>query len=117
MSTGLGVDELRRDAEAVVGALYTALEHVTYTELTSKLADVHRLALEAKAGVAREHTQVACPRQLSQDVFGQALAKIVLFRIAAQIVEGEDRDRRDLGCAELRGSRPLLRDAGIQVRG
>ena len=35
VGTGPGVDELRCDAEAVVGALYTALEHVTYAELMS----------------------------------------------------------------------------------
>ena len=68
----------------------------------SELADVHRLALVTKAGVACEHAQVACPRQLSQDVFGQAVAEIVLFRIAAQIDEGEDRDRRAFGHGDHR---------------
>ena len=102
MGTSLGVDELRRDAEAVVGTLYTAFEHVADLELASELGGVHRLALVAKAGVAREHAQVACPRQLSQDVFGQAVAKIFLFRIAAQIIEGEDRDRRTFGHADQR---------------
>ena len=83
MAAGLGVDELGRDAELVLGAADAALEHVAHVELASELPDIYRFALVLERGVAREHAEVARPRQLGQDVLGQAVAEIVLFRVAA----------------------------------
>ena len=99
MSAGLGVDELRRDAEIVAGAPDAALEHIAHAELAPELGDVHRLPLVLEGRVAREHAQVARPRQLGQDVLGQAVAEILLARVAAQVDEGEDRDPWTFGHA------------------
>src|SRR5262245_25392620 len=96
VSAGFSVDELRRDAKAVVGAPDAALEHVAHLELAPKLGYVHRLPLVLKCRVACEHMQVVRPRQLGQNVLGQAVAEILLFRIAAQIGEGENGDYRAL---------------------
>src|SRR5262245_40683328 len=89
VGAGLGVDELRHDADAVVGAPYAALEHITHPEIVSELGDVDSLALILKGGVAREQAKVTRrPRQLSHEVLGQAVAEILLLRVAAQIDEG-----------------------------
>ena len=58
-AAGLSVDELRRDAEAVVSTPDTALEHVACPQLASELGDIHGLTLVLKGGVAREHAEVA----------------------------------------------------------
>jgi hypothetical protein len=55
MGAGLGVYELRRDAEVVFGALDTAFEYVAHPELATELGDVHGLTLVLEGGVAREH--------------------------------------------------------------
>ena len=99
MGAGLGVDELRRDAEIVAGAPDAALKHIAHAELAPELGNVYRLALVLEGRVAREHAQVARPRQLGQDVLGQAVAEILLVCVAAQVDEGEDRDPRTFGHA------------------
>ena len=40
MGAGRGVDELRRDADAVAGSTDAAFEHVAHAELAADLADV-----------------------------------------------------------------------------
>ena len=96
VGAGLGVDELRRDTKAVVGALDAALEHVAHLQLAAELPDVLGLVLILEGGVAREHAQVARPDSSVKMSSVKPYAEIFLFRVATQIVEGEDRDRPGL---------------------
>src|SRR6185312_10010754 len=41
VGAGVGVDELRVDAEAVVRTLNTAFKYITHAEFAAELADVH----------------------------------------------------------------------------
>ena len=86
LGAGLGVDELRRDAEAVVGAPDTALEYVARPQLAPEFGGVHGLALVLKGGVAREYAQVARrSRQRGHQVLSQTVTEILLVRVAAQV--------------------------------
>ena len=66
-----------------------------------------------EGGVAREHAQIARPRQLGQDVLGQAIAEILLVCVTAEVDEGKDGDPRTFGCTgrldcSLGRRRPML---------
>ena len=99
VGASLGVDELRRDAEVVASAPHATLKQIAHAELTPELGNVYRRALVLEGRIAREHTQVARPRQLGQDVLGQAVTEILLICVPAQVDEGEDRDPWTLGHA------------------
>src|SRR5262245_37584649 len=115
MRAGLCVNDLRCDAEAVVGTPNTALEHVTRAQLAPDLGYVDGFTLVLKGGVAREDTQVArssCQR--GHHVLGQTVAEILLVRVAAQVDERKNRGRRTVGHAsteEVDAKHKRLRDA------
>ena len=52
------------------------------------------LPLYWKLEVARDDQELGEPRQLGDDVLGNAVAEIVLLRVATEIGERKDRDRR-----------------------
>ena len=97
MGAGRGIDELGGDAHAVAGAADAALDHVAGAERAADLAHVRALAAEGERGVAGDHHEVAEARELRDDVLGDAVAEVGLFRIAAHVVERQHRDRGLVG--------------------
>ena len=78
VGAGRGIDELRRDADAIAGAADAAFEDVTDAKLATDLPDVRRLAFVLEARVAGDDEQLGEARQLGDDVFGDAVAEVVL---------------------------------------
>ncbi|MNF86608.1 hypothetical protein D3C84_690490 [compost metagenome] len=106
-----GIDQLAGDAHFVTALAHTAFEHVAHAQRLADTLDVDRPALVGKAGVAGNDEQPADPRQGADDVFDDAIGKIILLRIAAEVLERQDRDRRLVG-QHQRGWRCLLSFAG-----
>ena len=94
MGAGRGVDKLGSDADAVAGAANAALQHVARAKLAPDLPHVDGLALVPEARVAGDDEQLGEPRQLCDDVLGDAVAEVFLIRVAAHAGEGENGDRR-----------------------
>ena len=97
MGAGRGVDQLGGDADAVAGAANAALQHVAHAKLAPDLPHVDGLALVPEAGVAGDDEQLGEPRQLRDDVLGDAVAEVFLIRVATHAGEGENGDRRPFG--------------------
>ena len=57
MLAGVGLDELRSDADPIAGLAQTAFEHVAHTKFASNLSYVHRAALVGEARVSRDDEQ------------------------------------------------------------
>ena len=55
--------------------------------------------------MARDHHQIAEPRQTSDDVLSDPFAKMIVARVARQVGEGQHRDRRVSHRLDLRSSR------------
>ena len=89
---GGGVDQLRGDADALAQAANAAFDDILHAELAAHALHVDILAAIAERGVARQHMQVPEARQLGDDVFGDAVAEILLLDIAAHAGEGQDGD-------------------------
>ena len=97
MGAGRGVDKLGTDADAVAGAANAALQHVARAKLAPDLPHVDGLALVPEARVAGDDEQLGEPRQLGDDVLGDAVAEVFLIRVAAHAGKGENGDRRPFG--------------------
>src|SRR5262249_28491547 len=79
-----GIDELRIDADAIAAPSDAAFQDVTCPELLSDLPHVDHLSLVLERGVPGDHQKLGKPRQLRDDVFGNAVAEILLLRAAAR---------------------------------
>src|SRR5262245_24205465 len=97
MGAGWSIDELHRDSNSVTAAANAALQDVAYAKLASDLAYVDRLALVLEGGVVRDDEEIGKSGQLRDDIVGNAVSKIVLFPVAADVVQGQHGNRRSAG--------------------
>ena len=110
MRAGCGIDELPGDAHPVCRLAHAAFEHVAHPELAADLLHVHGPALVGEARIAGDHEQPAHARQRGDDLFHHAVGEILLLRVAAHVLERQDRDRR------LVGKRQRVRSAVLAAR-
>src|SRR5260370_39769868 len=87
-----GIDELRGDADTVAAAPDAPLQQVASVKLQADLPEIDRLALVLEGRIAADDHELGESRQLGCNVLGDAVAEIVLLRVAAEIGEWEDRD-------------------------
>src|SRR5262245_28522160 len=76
VGAGQGVDELRRDADAVAAASDATLQYILRVQLPPDLPDIDRLALVLEGRISRDDQEIGKPRQFGDDVFGDAVAEI-----------------------------------------
>ena len=115
MGTATGVDQLGHHAQPVAGTAGAALDHVAGIERAAHLAHVDRLRPVGEGRVPGDHEQIVVTRKVVDDVLGEPVAEIVLRRVATQIVERQDGDRRLAGRrADLGGRRRLCAGKAAQ---
>jgi hypothetical protein len=64
------------------------------TQFTPDLSHINRLAIVGKGRIARDHEQAAIARQRDDDVLDQPIDELLLFGIAAHVLEGQHGDGR-----------------------
>ena len=87
-----GVDQLRVDADPVPG-LRTLPSSTSDAKLAPHMPNVDRFALVGEGRIARDDEQPTQSGQRCDDILGNTIRKILLFGIAAHILEGEHCDR------------------------
>jgi hypothetical protein len=97
MCPGRGIDELSRDAHSVCPLANAAFQHVAHPKLAPDLLHVDGAALVCEARAAGDDEQRLETRQRRDDVIYHAVGEIFLFRIGAQVGEGENGDRGFIG--------------------
>jgi hypothetical protein len=100
--SGGGVYQLRRDAHAVTTLSHAAFQHVANAELARGAFHVDCFALIRKRRVARDYEKPAQLRQPGDDVLGNSVREIFLFRITAHVREWKNRNRWPIGCGPFR---------------
>ena len=115
MRPGGGIDQLSGDAHPVRGLAHAAFQHVAHAQLAADLLYVHRAALVGEARIARDHEQPANARQRGDDVLHHAVGEVLLFGVAAQVLEGQDGDRRLVGKGPRRCG-CFIRRGGLRLR-
>src|SRR5204862_1920100 len=89
-TAGRAVDQLRRDPYPATGLAHAAFENVVDLELARDLRNVDVLALEHERRVARGDPQRGHLGEIRDDVLGDAVREVFLFRIAAHVGEREN---------------------------
>src|SRR5690348_12615384 len=100
MGIGLCIDELRADPDSIARFPHAAFEHITDAELVRDLDDGHRLVLVGECRIAGYHRQPFDAGQPGDDLFHHAVGEILLFGVAAHVLEWQHGDRRPLGRAD-----------------
>ena len=103
---GRRVDELRVDPQPVPGAPQAALEGEVRPQLPADVRGRGLLVAEREDGGARKDVQTLDLREVRQDVLGDAVAQVLVFLHAREVLEVEDGDR------PLRARRRHLRVGG-----
>src|SRR5262249_16297396 len=87
-----------------------------HAEFTRDLLYVNGATLVDEAGVSGDDKKRLAARQHRDDVLGDAIGKVFLFRVAGHILEGKHGDRRFVGKGEGRSRRQYRGDGrGIQA--
>src|SRR4030081_3649368 len=95
MGASCSIHELSRDAHPALYLAHATFDDVPHTKLAADLLFVHRLAFVSKTRVASDHEQPADARQGGDDIFHDAVGKIILlasplrFRNGNTAMEGE----------------------------
>jgi len=83
-------DELGGDANAISGAAHAAFENGAHFEPVANAAQVALLSAKGKSGRTRDYSKLWNLGEGVQNLFGQAIAEVFIFLVAAQIGEGEN---------------------------
>lgn len=92
MEAGRDVDELRGDTDPVTLLAHAPFQHGARAQRATDLADVPVHALEGEGGGTRHDAQRLHARQGRDQLFGQAVAEILVVRVATEVGEGQHRD-------------------------
>src|SRR5438270_2625090 len=103
MKTIARVDQLRCNPNAIPFSAQTALENILDVEFVRNVADVRVLAFKGKGRRARYDPQTIYFRQRIENLFADAVAKILLIFRLAHIDERQHCDRllRSCSCSRL----------------
>jgi hypothetical protein len=108
------VNQLSGDADSIGAFAHRAFEHVPNAQFAADPLHVDVLALVGEARIAGEDGQPADAGEGGDDLLDNAVGEIFLLRIAAQIVERQDRERRLFRNRRARGGRGFV--GGRRVR-
>ena len=97
MVAGFGFDQLPGDTHPETRLANAAFEHVTHAQLAGDLFDVDNLAFVGERRIAGDDEEGAVARQRGGDVLNDSVAEVVLIRIAAEVRERQNSDRRPVG--------------------
>src|SRR5258708_39947380 len=97
MRTAGSVDELTRDAHLVTGFAFAGFKHVTFPKLATDLLYVHGPAFVDEARIAGDDEQARKAAKRRDDVLHDPIRKVLLLRVAAQTLEGQNRNGRLIG--------------------
>src|SRR5262249_37336886 len=81
------VDQLPRNAYSITGFSQAAFEYVAHAEFAADLLDVYGSVFVGEARVARDDEEPPDTRERGDDVLDDAVGKVLLLGVAAQVVE------------------------------
>src|SRR5580704_11155521 len=87
------IDQLRGDTDTATRFAHRAFEHIADAQFMTDPLNVGGLALVDKARIARDDKQPAYAGKRSDDLFDHAVGEIFLLRVAAHILERQNRNR------------------------
>ena len=97
VTLGPGFDELRGDPHAIVCGADASFKNVANAQIPRDIRNLDRAPLVDERRIACDHLKFRYLGQGRDDVFGDAVGKIFLIRVARHIFKRQHRDRRLVG--------------------
>src|SRR6516165_3114026 len=94
MRVTLGIDQLGVNANLVGRSPDTPFEHIANTELPADRFCIDWPVPVCESTIPRDHKHVRDPRQIGRQIVGEAVRKVLLVRIVAQVGKGQHDDRQ-----------------------
>src|SRR6267378_7728990 len=94
MLTARGLDHLAADANAIARLAQTTLYHVANAEFSGELLRIGPFAFVGEAGVASHDREPARPRQLGDQILGDAVEEEFGLGVAAEVLERQHHEAR-----------------------
>src|SRR5262245_30781555 len=94
MAPRICINQLRRYAQVLIGALYAALDDVTSIEILPHLPDVRGLVLVCKGGIASRNQKLRKLSQPRDQLLGNSIGKVLLVVSGTHVVKGQNSNRR-----------------------
>src|ERR1700681_3480433 len=91
------IDQLPRDADFPRRLPHRPLEDIAHAEPAPDFLDIDRSALEGEARITSDYEQRFEPRKRRNDFLNHPIRKILLFRVAAHVLERQHGDGRLVG--------------------
>ncbi len=92
VSVSRSFDQLHINSHLIGRTLYAAFQNIRDAQLLGDLKQVIRRAFETLRGGARNYFQISNLRQPREDLLLNAIGKVSVVRIAAQVFEWKNRD-------------------------
>ncbi len=96
------IDQLRCDSNAAAAAPHTSFHDVPHAQFPRHVRDPHGPSSIGERGIARRYEQIRVARQFGDDVLGDAVREVLMFRIATHVLEWQHGDGRLVGKCERR---------------
>ena len=90
VAPGACINQLRRYAHVLIGALYAALDDVANIEILSHLPDVRGLVLVGEGGIASHDHKVGKLGQPRDQLLGNSIGKVLLIVSGTHVVKGQN---------------------------
>src|SRR6266478_4582216 len=87
------IDKLASNANPIAGLSNASLEYVSYSEFAPDLFDIDRLTFVGGARIACDHEQGLEAGECGDDVLDHPVGEVLLFRVAAHVLEWQHGDR------------------------
>ena len=94
MGGRVAIDQLYVDAQPVAPALNAPLQRVAHVQIAADLPEIDCAALVDEGGLVADHERARNARKISGEALSDAVGKIFLFVIAADICKGEHDQRK-----------------------
>ncbi len=88
------IDELDTDPDTLAGLADAPLHHVPNAEIACYLLHWDGLALVDEGGVSCDHRESSEDRQPGDQILRNAISKVVLVRVSAEVVKRQHSHRR-----------------------
>src|SRR6476661_1325893 len=112
----LAIDQLCRDPDAAAGLADTTFEDVAHTKLPRDLFHIEHFAFVGKGGVPSDHRERRNLREVGDDVLANAVAEILLLRIAAHVHERQHANRKLARRSRWNGLASIRRQASCSCK-
>src|SRR5262249_24310008 len=102
------------DTDSATRPPNASFKDIAYAQLAPNLPRVDRFVPVRERGISRDDKHTRYPRQIGRHIFGDAIGKVTLFGVVAEVCEGQHDYRKTRCFGRRRDRRGKRRAQGIR---